>query len=172
MKQKDQKKEEQPNSKTEEILMQDFDKNDQKDLKKNSNVEVEPDFKELYLRALADYKNLEKRTDSERVAFQTRILLELMRKMIPFLDNIEQAVIFNKDPGLQMIRKSFLDILKSMGLQELDLLHKKFDPNTAEVIAVEDGESDDKIVEVIGKAYMLNGFLVRPAKVKVSKKIN
>lgn len=172
MKHKDHKKQEQVNSKIEENLNQVSAQKEQEDFNKKSKIEDEPNYKELYLRALADYKNLEKRAYNERDAVKTRLLVELMRKMIPFLDNIEQAIIFNDDPGLQMIKKSFTDTLKSLGLQELDLLHQKFDPNTAEVIAVEEGESDDVIVAVIDKAYTLNGFLVRPAKVKVSKKNN
>jgi molecular chaperone GrpE len=129
------------------------------------------EFKAHYLRALADYKNLENRTQSERSQMRDSIKKQIIEHFFPILDNLDQAELFTKDPGLQMISKSFKQVLKDLGVTEVELLNTEYDPHTAEAVEVVEGEEDDKIMEVLQKAYALNGTVIRPGRVKVSKKI-
>lgn len=129
------------------------------------------EFKGMYLRALADYKNLENRTSSEREQMRDTIKKQVIEEFFPVLDNLDQAEVFTKDPGLQMISKSFRQVLNNLGVQELDLVGSEYDPHTAEVVEVVEGEDDNMIVEVLQKAYSLNGRVIRPGRVKVSKTI-
>lgn len=127
------------------------------------------EFKAHYLRALADYKNLENRTRTEREQMRDSIKKQVIEYFFPVLDNLDQAEVFTKDPGLQMISKSFKQTLKDLGVQEVDLVGTEYDPHTAEAVEVVSGEQDDIIVEVLQKAYALNGTVIRPGRVKVSK---
>lgn len=130
--------------------------------------------KEMYkshaLRALADYQNLERRVQKEREENAAAVEARFIQKLLPFYDNLEKAEVFINDPGLKIIKDEFMQILKQSGLQEVDLSGKEFDPMTAEAIEVVEGRSDNIIIEVVRKGFMLKGKLLRPAHVKVSRK--
>lgn len=126
-------------------------------------------FKNQYLRALADYKNLEHRMDSMRSQMRESITQQVIGEFLPVLDNLDQAEIFTTDPGLQMISGSFRQTLQRLGVTELELVGQEFDPHAAEVVEVVEGDADDIIIEVLQKAYALNGRVIRPGRVKVSK---
>lgn len=129
------------------------------------------EFKNKYLRALADYQNLEKKVDEERFELIKMANKNLLIKILPFLDNLEKAEVFTKDQGLKISKDHFLQILKEAGLEEINLLGKDYDPNLAEAIDIVPGKEDNKVVEVLRKGYKLSEKVVRIAQVKVSKKI-
>ena len=128
-------------------------------------------FKNKYLRALADYQNLEKRINQERFELMKMGNKNLLIKVIPFLDNLEKAEVFVHDPGLKISKDHFMQILKEAGLEEMDLLKKDFDPNLAEAIDIVPGKDNNKIVEVLRKGYKFEDKIIRVAQVKVSKKL-
>ncbi|KKP60089.1 MAG: Protein GrpE [Candidatus Roizmanbacteria bacterium GW2011_GWA2_34_18] len=129
------------------------------------------EFKNKYLRALADYQNLEKRINQERFELMKMGNKNLLIKVIPFLDNLEKAEVFVHDPGLKISKDHFMQILKEAGLEEMDLLKKDFDPNLAEAIDIVPGKDNNKIVEVLRKGYKFEDKIIRVAQVKVSKKL-
>jgi molecular chaperone GrpE len=96
--------------------------------------------------------------------------MHVILRLLPFLDNLEKAELFIKDPGLKMIKDQFMQTIKEMGVEEIDVMGKEFDPHTAEAIDIVEGEKDDIVVEVFEKGYKLGQKILRPAKVKVSKK--
>lgn len=126
-------------------------------------------FKNMYLRALADYKNLENRVQQERGQMQDTIKKQIVMELLPVLDNLHQAEIFTKDTGLQMVSKSFQQALEHIGVKEVNVLGEEYDPYSAEVLEVINGKEDNMVVDVVQKGYSLNGEVIRPAKVKVSK---
>ncbi len=128
------------------------------------------DYKNKYLRALADYQNLEKRISEEKLRWMTKIKGDIFLKFLPILDNLEKAEIFIKDSGLKLIKDSFLQLLKNEGIEELKVLGKEFDPQLSEAVEVVKGEKDNIVVEVIKKGYQMGEKVLRPAQVKVSKK--
>ncbi len=130
------------------------------------------EFKNKYLRALADYQNLEKRVNNERFELMKMANKNLLIKILPFLDNLEKAEIFIKDEGLKISKENFLQILKEVGLEEINLLNKDFDPNLAEAIDIVPGIKDNKVVEILRKGYKFEDKIIRVAQVKVSKKIS
>lgn len=130
------------------------------------------EFKNKYLRALADYQNLEKRVSEERFELMKMANKDLLIKILPFLDNLEKAEVFVRDPGLKISKEHFLQILKEAGLEEIDLLNKDFDPNLAEAIDIVAGKEDNKVVEVLRKGYKFEDKIIRVAQVKISKIIN
>lgn len=130
-------------------------------------------------RARADFLNY-KKDEMERIGeFFKYANEELILKILPILDNIYIAE--NTIPpdlknnqwigGILQIKTQMLDFLKNQGVEEIKSAGKKFDPNFHEVLeesGSKDGESG-AVVEEIQKGYILNGKILRPAKVKVAK---
>ncbi len=141
--------------------------------KKKKSVKVEQpvdEFRSKYLRALADYQNFEKRVEKQKEDWKQDGERQLLLKLLPFLDNLEKAEVFVKDSGLKQIKDNFFQILKSCGLEELNILGKEFDPAFAEAVEIVSGEKDNVIVEVVKKGYKFGNKILRVAQVKVSKK--
>ncbi len=126
-------------------------------------------MKNMYLRTLADYKNLENRVSNEREQMKDVIKKQIVMELLPVLDNLNQAEVFTTDTGLKMVSKSFQQALERIGVKEIELLGADYDPYAAEVIEVIPGKQDNIIVEVVLKGYSLGGEVIRPGKVKVSK---
>ncbi len=128
------------------------------------------DFKNKYLRALADYQNLDRRMRDERVEIRKSAEANVILELLPFLDVLNQAEVFIKDQGLKMVKDKFVQQLADMGVKTMDLLNKEYDPYTAEAIEVVEGEKENMVVEIVRNGYMLYDKILRPAQVKVSKK--
>lgn len=134
-------------------------------------VEVNLDYKEQYMRALADYKNLQRKVDDERKSLFEIATIGVLEQLIPTLDLLHQAEIFIKDPGLKMVIVQFEKTIEDMGLTELDLNNKEYDPHTAEVVdMVEDSGKENVVKEVVKRGYKVHDRVVRIAQVKVTKK--
>ncbi len=127
------------------------------------------EFKNKYLRALADYQNLEKRVDEERFELMKMANKNLLVKILPFLDNLEKAEIFIKDQGLKISKDNFLQILLDAGLEEIDILNRDFDPVSAEAVDIVPGKEENKVIEILRKGYKFGDKIIRVAQVKVSK---
>lgn len=127
--------------------------------------------KTKYLRALADYQNFENRVASQREELISNANKHLIIKLLSFLDNLDQAEIFVKDDHLKIIKDSFHRLLKEEGLKELEVKGKEYDPYTAEVIDMVEGEKANQVVDVLRKGYEMNGKVIRVAQVKVSRKL-
>ncbi len=133
-------------------------------------IRKKDEYKNKYLRALADYQNFEKRVKSESEWLKQKGKEEIIIKLFPFLDNLEKAEIFIKDDGLKQIKNSFYQILKEEKIEEIEMIGKTFDPHLAEAVEVVEGEKDNVVVEVVRKGYRRGEKILRVAQVKVSKK--
>lgn len=152
-----------------------------KENKKVENIKITDETEQLkkqaeenknkYLRALADYQNLEKRILGERKTVIENANKNLILRLLPFLDNLDKAEVFVKDQGLKMAKDHFFQTLKEIGLEELDVLNKPFDPIYCEAIDIVKGDKDNVVVDVLRKGYKLGDLILRVAQVKVSKKI-
>lgn len=119
-------------------------------------------------RALADYSNLEKRTTEEKENFLTLVKIQIVESFLPFFDNLEKIQEHSKDEGLNLTLKDLQKVLKNIGVEEIEAEGKDFDHNIMEAIEVQKGEKN-KVLKIIQKGYLLNGFLLRPAKVAVGQ---
>ena len=159
------------------------DQNTNEQIEHEKQVQQEPDaqetapaqaeneeYKPMYLRALADYRNLESRMFKERQEITKRCKADAVSAFLPVLENLDKAELFIKDPGLKMIKDQFMQTMEMLGVKELPLEGKPFDPHTAEAIEVIEGEKDDMVVEVVRKAYEMGGTVIQHGQVKVSKK--
>lgn len=137
----------------------------------NKITELEERVSELennWKRALADYRNLERRTLEEREVFLNFSNEALIRSLLPIIDHMEMHIKHSNDGTLKMILKDFRGILENEGVEEIEMLQKDFDPGTMDAIETVPGE-ENKVVEVLSKGYFLKGKLLRPARVKVGK---
>lgn len=128
------------------------------------------EYRNKYLRALADYQNLEKTTREERQRLIKSANNHLILRLLPFLDTLEKAEVFIKDEGLKLAKTQLESILKEMGLEEIEVLNKEFDPHLCEAVEMVPGDKDNQVAEVIRRGYRLEEKILRVAQVKVSKK--
>ncbi len=127
--------------------------------------------KNKYLRALADYQNLEKRVEEEKFGLIKTANKDLILKLLSFLDILGKAEVFNKDLGLVLAKNKLYQTLKEVGVEEIEVINKQFDPILAEAVDVVTDIEDNKVVEVLRKGYMFEDKIIRVAQVKVSKKV-
>jgi molecular chaperone GrpE len=138
-----------------------------------SNEEFDA-MKNQLARAMADYANLQKRTDEERGTMFKLASISFMTKILPIIDNLKQAQNHVKDSGIAMIIGQLETLAKEEGFEEIKIqIGDSFDEQTMEVTEVVEtnNEKDDNTVsEVIVTGWKYNdGTIVRHARVKVSK---
>lgn len=138
--------------------------------KDKSNEELTM-VKSMLARALADYDNLSKRVDRERTDLGKIASVGIIIRLLPILDNLENAQIHLKDAGLAISIGEFKRVLNEEGLNEIKpKVGDVFDENLMEAIEVIPGESNNTIAEVILTGWKFaDDKIVRHAKVKVFK---
>ena len=147
-------------------------KNQKVKTKTEESVNEEAELlKSQLLRTLADYDNLVKRVEKEREVLSKVASLGVITKLLPVLDNIENAQIHLQDAGLAICIGEFKKVFNEEGLIEISpKVGENFNENTMEVVEVVDGKEDNIISEVVlGGWKFSDGQVVRHAKVKVSK---
>ena len=132
------------------------------------------DLKDMLQRIHAEFQNYQKRTQDEKSKFIKLSNEELIKKIIPILDNFELALKHSKEKtefaeGMQLIYGQLLEVLEQEGLQKITAIGK-FDPNMHEAIMMEETKTQSgQILQELQKGYTLNGKIIRSAKVKISK---
>ncbi|HEX7280369.1 MAG TPA: nucleotide exchange factor GrpE [Solirubrobacterales bacterium] len=133
------------------------------------------EYLELAQRTKADFENFRKRMSAEVQAAQVRGKAEVAREMIDAVDNLERALETSDSgdglaAGVEMVLGNLREALSKNGIEAVDPMGEKFDPNRHEALstmAVEGAESG-VVVEVMQKGYALGEQLIRPARVVVS----
>jgi molecular chaperone GrpE len=128
-------------------------------------------WKEKYMRALADYQNLEKRTEKEHHQVRQSAGIVVIEKLLPVVDLLEKAAEHLKDQGLELALKELYSFFHSVGVEKIDVMGKLFDPYTMDCIDIVRGGEENTVVSVVTPGYRMHSKLIRPAKVKVGKKI-
>ncbi len=125
----------------------------------------------------ADFDNYRKKFDKEKESIIRLANENLIQELIVILDDFESSIRLTENDknkeGILLMKKKFFDLLQKHGLKEIESLGKKFDPNFHDVLCKELSEHDDNVViEEIQKGYTLCSKVIRPTKVKISKKDN
>ena len=125
-------------------------------------------------RLQADFENYRKRTERESEEYRKYATKDLVSELINVADDLETALAAGKEEdalstGVRAGRGNLMKILEAQGLKEIPT-EGKFDPNMHEALMVSEGDEDDMIAEVYQKGYMMNGKVLRYAKVRVTKK--
>ncbi|VAI47317.1 unnamed protein product [Triticum turgidum subsp. durum] len=127
----------------------------------------------------SDFDNYRKRTEREKLSLMTNVQGEVVESLLPVLDNFERAKTQIKvetereakiNDSYQSIYKQLVEILKSLGVEDVETVGKPFDPMLHEAIMREESvEYEDGVVlQEFRKGFKLGERLLRPAMVKVS----
>ena len=142
---------------------------------------------------LAEQKLKEKieKLDQENEAFRVRLSkdmdrrmeqekLELFSNFLELIDNLERALkAALQNPSFEALEEGvllnlelFLSKLKSLGIEPMELLHQPFDPHEAEavgVVAVDDPNLDQHVVEIVQRGFLWGEQVLRPARVRTGQ---
>lgn len=133
------------------------------------------------LRISAEMQNMMRRNEEKVQNLLKYEGEDLIKKLLPTLDNFERAISMDDTnlldevskflSGFKMIYGNLSDVLKSYEVEVIDCLHKPFDPNTMEAVLVEEapGIEANMVIDVLQKGYTYKGKVIRHAMVKVSK---
>ena len=138
-------------------------------------------MEDRYLRVNAEFENYKKRMlreSSDRFKFFN---LDLIKELLPSLDNIDRAIAHAKSDntdvesiivGLEMVDKMTHEVFEKFGVTRVKTVGEEFDPNIHQAVGVDDSASvpDNQVVEECLGGYTLHGRIIRPAMVRVSGK--
>ena len=130
---------------------------------------------ERALRLQADFENFRRRTSKEKEELSALIKQEVLKDMLPLLDNFERAMASEtKDAeafqkGVDMIYTQLQEVMKKNGLEPIETDGQKFDPNFHQaVMRVQNEElEDDDIAQELQRGYKVQGRVIRPSMVQV-----
>ena len=134
-------------------------------------------LKNAYAKAYADTENVKKRLQNEADTNKKYRIQSFAKEILPAIDNLERAMAASDDSesqlkkGVEMIYNQLIKSLKDEGVEEIDCLNKKFDPNFEQSIMIEkkEGVEPGVVIEVLQKGYMLKDRVLRAAMVKISE---
>jgi molecular chaperone GrpE len=132
------------------------------------------DYLAKWQRAQADFINLKRRNEQERVEVIKIANSELARSIFPSLDDLNRALEHVDGPlvddnwveGIRLIERKLRAGLESQGIREIKALGEKFDPNLHEA-AMHSKGPEGIVIEEIQKGYMLHDRVIRPSIVVV-----
>ena len=155
--------------------------NEKKEKKSKKETEIEKLKKELeskndlLLRTAAEFDNFKKRTERERAGVAEFAKANIIKQLLPILDNIDRAAAVDKDnpdyiKGIEMIVKQFEELSKTLGITEIASVGDPFDPNCHEaVMHIEDENLTENVISaVLQKGYKIGDTVIRPAMVPVA----
>lgn len=134
---------------------------------KNINLKEDECLEQLQ-RLQAEFENYRKRVDCEKHDILENANEKLIVSLLDILDTFELALKHSDDEGVKMIYSQLYSLLEKNGLKLIEA-KGKFNPEIHEVLVQEEGEGDNIILEELQRGYFLNGKVVRPSMVKISK---
>ena len=139
------------------------------------------------LRTMAEMENQRRRFEKEKKEAFEFGGFNFAAESLLLLDNIDRAIVSfkndeslknNKDlnkiiDGIEIVKKDLVSIFKKNGIETIECIYKKFDPNFHQaMLEVENNTKEPgTVIQEIQKGYMMKGRLLRPSLVGVSKKI-
>lgn len=131
-------------------------------------------LKDRLSRTVAEYDNFRKRTSKEKEAIYTNACEDILKEMLPVLDNLERAITVDGEledfkKGIEMTIKQFNDSLEKLEVEEIST-DGEFDPNVHNaVMHIEDDNYEkNSIAEVFQKGYKRGDKVLRHSMVKVA----
>jgi len=156
------------------------DKEVEKNSSENEIQKEDQDFKEKYIRLYSEYENYRKRTAKEKIDLITNASENVIKELLPILDDFERAIDNNKNVEDASVLKEGFDLIYSkmhkglinQGLKPMEANGKEFDSEIHEAITKIPAPSEKlkgKVVDVIEKGYQINEKVIRYAKVVVGE---
>jgi molecular chaperone GrpE len=127
------------------------------------------------LRARAEFDNARRRDEQKNFELRQYAAMDLVKEILPILDDFErclQVETADRDyaKGVELIYQRMSDTLRKMGLEPIETVGQRFDPNLHQAVErVQTKEAEDQaILGEFQRGYNFNGKLLRPAMVKVA----
>jgi molecular chaperone GrpE len=146
-------------------------------LKLEQKTKEAEEYVGLLQRNLAEFDNFKKRTVKEKDSLYSNAITDIMTNILPIIDSLEKALESTADEqqgkifeGVQMILKQFKEILKNLGVSEIEAVGHNFNPELHEAVMHIQDESfgENEIIEVFRKGYICGDKVVRHSMVKVA----
>tara|TARA_Y100000385_G_C12993941_1_gene594090 strand:- start:318 stop:833 length:516 start_codon:yes stop_codon:yes gene_type:complete len=142
--------------------------------------EINVDFKDKYIRLYSEFENYRKRTAKEKIDIITNASENLLKEILPVVDDFERAIVNNEKvseaetikEGFELIHNKLYKTLTNQGLKPMDAIEKNFDPDIHEAITkipAPKNKLKGKVIDVIEKGYTINDKVIRFAKVVVGE---
>ena len=141
-------------------------------------------LKDSRIRLMAEFDNYKRRTQKEKERIYADALVDVSQSWLPILDNLDRAsnaadmldeqsdmdAIKSVAQGIDLIQKQAETAMDKLGIEEIDCLHKPFDPNLQEAVMRQDSDEyePETVVEVLAKGYIYKDRVIRHAVVKVA----
>jgi len=139
--------------------------------------------REAMLRARAEMENLRKRTERDLENYRKYALERFVRELLPVLDSMELGLQSAEGPealaglrqGMELTVKMFGDLLQKFGVDAIDPVGGRFDPERHEAVSMQERQEPEVegggsvVVAVMQKGYALGDRLIRPARVVVAR---
>ena len=156
------------------------DKEVEKNSSENEIQKEDQDFKEKYIRLYSEYENYRKRTAKGKIDLITNASENVIKELLPILDDFERAIDNNKNVEDASVLKEGFDLIYSkmhkglvnQGLKPMEANGKDFDSEIHEAITKIPAPNEKlkgKVVDVIEKGYQINEKVIRYAKVVVGE---
>jgi molecular chaperone GrpE len=133
------------------------------------------EIQDRLLRGQAEFQNLRRRIEKEKVEWHERAATEAVRTLLPVLDDFERALKVEGagkeyGRGMELIFQRLFDTLKKLGLEPIDSQGQPFDPHIHHAVDKQETEeiASDTVLEEYQRGYNFKGQLLRPAMVKVA----
>ncbi len=139
------------------------------------------EFKEKWLRVVAELDNVRKRSRRELVDGRRFAQAEVLRSFLEVQDNFERALQSMGDSedteahkslreGVELIFQNFRRVLKDQGVEPIESLDQDFDPALHEAVGqfAREGVESDKVIEVVQQGFRLGEMVLRPSRVIIS----
>ena len=135
-------------------------------------IEVNVDYKDRYLRALADYQNLKRVTEQKQSKMIELATLAFIPRLLPIIDDIEKGADETGDIALNAIYRKCIIMLAEMRIYQFGREDKVFDSKYHNAIATgfDQNKEENEILEVKRYGYKFNDEIIRVADVIVNKK--
>jgi molecular chaperone GrpE len=139
------------------------------------------DLYDRLLRTTAEFDNYRKRTERERRELSEAASVDLVRDVLPILDDLERAIgatagasdegVVKFRRGIELIQRQLLEVLRRRGVETFDVVGHDFDPMWHEGVGHEpaNGRRDGEIVTEVRRGYRIGQRLLRPAMVRVAQ---
>lgn len=145
-------------------------------------LEVKAELKESHdklLLAHAEMENVKRRAQKDIISAHKYVLEKFVKDLLPVLDNFDLALVEEQKvkandamiKGVELTQQSLLKVLETHGVKQINPLNETFNPQFHEAMTTvaNPDVAPNTIIDVFQKGYELNGRLVRPARVVVSK---
>ncbi|URJ28236.1 nucleotide exchange factor GrpE [Candidatus Blochmannia vicinus (nom. nud.)] len=155
-------------------------KNDQIVKLKIKLAQLKEHERDTVLRLTAEIENIRRRNAQEIEKIHKFGLERFMFELLPVIDNLERTLNISDHSnaslsaiieGIELTLKSFLDTVCKLGLKSIHEIHVPFNPEIHQAISMVESEDQNpnQVLTIIQKGYILNGRLIRPAMVTVSR---